>query len=59
MASRLAINPCHARREPDTHGLQLANDPSREHGACLTARPGWAEAYPQSAHLLREEVLAW
>jgi exopolyphosphatase/guanosine-5'-triphosphate,3'-diphosphate pyrophosphatase len=25
----------------------------------LTCRPAWAAAYPQSAHLLREEVLAW
>jgi exopolyphosphatase/guanosine-5'-triphosphate,3'-diphosphate pyrophosphatase len=25
----------------------------------LRCREGWASAYPQSAHLLREEVLAW
>ncbi len=56
---RLAVILCHARREPDTQGLQLLADPTNPHGACLSARTGWAEAYPQSAHLLREEVLAW
>ena len=25
----------------------------------MTVRPEWALAYPQSAHLLREEVAAW
>jgi exopolyphosphatase/guanosine-5'-triphosphate,3'-diphosphate pyrophosphatase len=25
----------------------------------LTCRPGWAQAFPQSAHLLREEMQAW
>jgi len=59
MALRLAVILCHARREPDTQGLQLAADQANPRGARLTARPGWAEAYPQSAHLLREEVLAW
>ena len=59
MALRLAVIFCHARREPDTQGLQLTADPSNPRGVCLTARPGWSDAYPQSAHLLREEVLAW
>ena len=59
LALRLAVILCHARREPDTDGLQLTADRSKPHGACLAARSGWAEAYPQSAHLLREEVLAW
>ncbi len=59
MSLRLAVILCHARRAPDTQGLQLDADPSNPRGARLAARPGWAEAYPQSAHLLREEVLAW
>jgi exopolyphosphatase/guanosine-5'-triphosphate,3'-diphosphate pyrophosphatase len=25
----------------------------------LNCRAGWAQAFPQSAHLLQEEVLAW
>ncbi len=57
LSLRLAIILCHARREPDTAGLRLARDPAR--GFVLTSRPGWAAAYPQSAHLLREEIQAW
>jgi exopolyphosphatase/guanosine-5'-triphosphate,3'-diphosphate pyrophosphatase len=53
---RLAIILCHARREPDTSGLVLTRQAA---GFVLTCATGWAEAYPQSAHLLREEVLAW
>jgi exopolyphosphatase/guanosine-5'-triphosphate,3'-diphosphate pyrophosphatase len=25
----------------------------------LACRNGWSDSFPQSAHLLREEVLAW
>ena len=28
----------------------------RSKGSC---KSGWAESFPQSAHLLREEALAW
>lgn len=59
LALRLAIILCHARREPDIVGLALAPDPLQARGFQLSSRPGWAQAYPQSAHLLREEVLAW
>jgi exopolyphosphatase/guanosine-5'-triphosphate,3'-diphosphate pyrophosphatase len=53
---RLAVILCHARREPDLQGLQL--QPAA--GAFrLALRAGWAQAYPQSAHLLREESVAW
>jgi exopolyphosphatase/guanosine-5'-triphosphate,3'-diphosphate pyrophosphatase len=37
--------------------LHRADDDSFE--MHLQCRDGWAEAFPQSAHLLREEVLAW
>jgi exopolyphosphatase/guanosine-5'-triphosphate,3'-diphosphate pyrophosphatase len=53
---RLAVVLCHARRDPDTKGLQL-RAAGRE--VTLAVRPEWARAYPQSAHLLREEVTAW
>jgi len=53
---RLAVALCHARRDPDTEGLQLQVKGNR---FLLTARRGWAAGYPQSAHLLREEMLAW
>ena len=56
---RIAVILCHARRDPDLKGLQLeaGSDPAKLF--VLTYRPGWADAFPQSAHLLREEVLAW
>lgn len=53
---RIAALLCHARRDPDLQGLRL----SVEDGLLtLRASKGWADAWPQSAHLLREEVLAW
>ncbi len=57
LALRLAVLLCHARREPDLQGLQLERMGS--HGMALSCRRGWSEAYPQSAHLLHEELLAW
>ncbi|NQW94693.1 MAG: exopolyphosphatase [Polaromonas sp.] len=56
---RIAVILCHARRDPDLQGLQL--EPGSEPGRLfvLNFRSGWAEAFPQSTHLLREEVLAW
>ncbi len=56
LALRLAVIFCHARREPDLKGLRLTMDANQFLLAC---RPGWAEAFPQSAYLLREESLAW
>jgi exopolyphosphatase/guanosine-5'-triphosphate,3'-diphosphate pyrophosphatase len=57
LALRLAVLLCHARREPELQGLQLEREGS--HGLALSCRRGWCEAYPQSAHLLHEELLAW
>lgn len=56
---RLAVILCHARRDPDLKDLQLecAAEPGRLF--VLKCRPGWAEAFPQSAYLLQEEVIAW
>jgi exopolyphosphatase/guanosine-5'-triphosphate,3'-diphosphate pyrophosphatase len=59
MALRLAIILCHARRDPDIQGVLFARDPRQPRRLVLTCPPGWAETYPQSAHLLREELLAW
>lgn len=56
---RIAVILCHARREPDLQGLQLEAGSESTRLFVLNYRPGWAEAFPQSAHLLREEVLAW
>jgi exopolyphosphatase / guanosine-5'-triphosphate,3'-diphosphate pyrophosphatase len=56
LALRLAVLLCHARRDPDVQGLRLA---SAGRGFTLSWREGWAESYPQSAYLLREEAQAW
>ena len=58
LALRLSVILCHARRDPDVEGLTLGCD-ARAHRLMLGWRGGWADAWPQSAHLLREEVLAW
>lgn len=53
---RLAVILCHARRDPDVKGLQAR---AAGHQVTISLRPEWAEEFPQSAHLLREEVVAW
>ena len=59
MCLRIAVILCHARRDPDFKGLQFEAGTTPDKTFVLTCRPGWAEAFPQSAHLLREEALAW
>ena len=56
---RLSVILCHARREPDLKGLQLESGAEPGRLFVLKCRAGWAEAFPQSAYLLQEEVLAW
>jgi exopolyphosphatase/guanosine-5'-triphosphate,3'-diphosphate pyrophosphatase len=55
LALRLALILAHARREPNLTGLVLSDKPA----LTLSLPTGWVERYPQSAHLLREEALAW
>lgn len=56
---RLAVILCHARRDPDLKGLQLESSAEPGKIFVLNCRAGWAQSFPQSAHLLQEEVLAW
>lgn len=56
MCLRTAVALCHARRTPDVQGLTLRLQGRR---CTVRSRPGWAAAFPQSAHLLREEAQAW
>jgi exopolyphosphatase / guanosine-5'-triphosphate,3'-diphosphate pyrophosphatase len=56
LALRLAVIVCHARRAPDTNGITLRNSDT---GYRLQVSSAWQKAYPQSYHLLSEEVLAW
>lgn len=59
MALRLAVILCHARRDPDMQGVSVSRPYASGRMVRLQCRPGWANSYPQSAHLLREEALAW
>jgi exopolyphosphatase/guanosine-5'-triphosphate,3'-diphosphate pyrophosphatase len=56
MCLRTALALCHARRAPDLDGLTLTLQGRR---CTVRTRAGWAQAYPQSAWLLREEGNAW
>jgi len=58
LALRLAVILCHARRDPDVDALQLQYEP-RHASYRLNLSADWAQRYPQSAHLLREEMSAW
>ena len=57
LALRLAVILCHARRDPDLSGLALVALPGGKLQLQCTAL--WAQEFPQSAYLLREEALAW
>ena len=59
MCLRLAVILCHARRDPDLQGLQLSLESNMSVAFILSSRAGWAEAFPQSYHLIKEEVAAW
>ncbi|RZI71103.1 MAG: exopolyphosphatase, partial [Variovorax sp.] len=57
LALRLAVILCHARRDPEGGSLKLATPADRT--CSISCRGGWADRFPQSAHLLREEAVAW
>ena len=59
MALRLAVILSHARRDPDLTGMALVRMDTQGRSVQLRCRAGWAEAFPQSAYLLREEAQAW
>jgi exopolyphosphatase/guanosine-5'-triphosphate,3'-diphosphate pyrophosphatase len=59
MALRIGIILCHARRDPDLSGMTLRAVEGGGNHWVFACRDGWTAEYPQSAHLMREEVLAW
>ena len=56
LALRIAIVLCHARRDPAPGRLRLTHAAA---GWLLAIDTPWADAHPQSLHLLREEEKAW
>ncbi|MFM2239235.1 MAG: exopolyphosphatase [Pseudomonadota bacterium] len=59
MCLRLSVILCHARRDPDDQALQLRCSGTPNRQFTLVLPTSWASQYPQSAHLLSEEVQAW
>ncbi len=59
LALRLAVVLCHARRDPELAGLQLNRNPVNPRDFKLSLPQAWAQKFPQSAHLLQEESIAW
>jgi exopolyphosphatase / guanosine-5'-triphosphate,3'-diphosphate pyrophosphatase len=58
MTLRLAVILCHARRDPDISDLQIELDSKRQN-VHLVLGDQWTQLWPQSAHLLKEEAMAW
>jgi exopolyphosphatase/guanosine-5'-triphosphate,3'-diphosphate pyrophosphatase len=59
MALRLAAILCHARRDPDLRGFTLRQDIKNKNSLVILCKKTWVQQWPQSAHLLREECIAW
>ena len=59
-AMRLAVILCHARRDPQLHGISLRCRGKQGSTRLMLAVPAaWAQQSPQSWHLLAEEAHSW
>ena len=56
---RLAVILCHARREPDYKKLELRISEKQTNRFELLMEPLWSQRFPQSQHLLQQEIVAW
>ena len=59
MSLRIAAILCHARRDPDLKGFNLKIADDNKTGFVIECKKSWIQRWPQSAHLLREECIAW
>ena len=59
MSLRIAAILCHARRDPDLKGISLKIADDNKTGFVIQCKKSWIQQWPQSAHLLREECIAW
>ena len=59
MSLRVAAILCHARRDPDLKGISLKIADDNKTGFVIQCKKSWIQQWPQSAHLLREECIAW
>jgi exopolyphosphatase/guanosine-5'-triphosphate,3'-diphosphate pyrophosphatase len=59
LSLRLAVILCHARREPQVEGMHLSLSSQVPRCFELKLEPQWTQRFPQSSHLLQQEVLSW
>jgi exopolyphosphatase / guanosine-5'-triphosphate,3'-diphosphate pyrophosphatase len=59
LSLRLAVILCHARNDLEIKNLCLKVFENDMNQFFLTCPARWAKDFPQSAHLLREETIAW
>lgn len=59
LSLRIAAILCHARRDPDLKGVSLKQVEGTQTGFVIQCKKTWIQQWPQSAHLLREESIAW
>ena len=59
LSLRLAVILCHARNDSENENLKLSVIENEKYQFFLTCPANWANDFPQSAHLLREEAVAW
>ena len=56
LALRLAVIACHARTNPDWSAVRLS---IKNNTLTLQVPSNWMQIYPQSIHLLKQEMEAW
>jgi exopolyphosphatase/guanosine-5'-triphosphate,3'-diphosphate pyrophosphatase len=56
---RLAVILCHARIDPEYAYLSLGISADTDQCFELKMEPLWAQRFPQSNHLLQQEVISW
>jgi exopolyphosphatase/guanosine-5'-triphosphate,3'-diphosphate pyrophosphatase len=56
---RLAVILCHARRDPEYAFFQLGISKTVPQCFELKMEPLWSQRFPQSNHLLQQEVISW
>jgi exopolyphosphatase/guanosine-5'-triphosphate,3'-diphosphate pyrophosphatase len=59
LSLRLAVILCHARTDSEIKNLKLTITKSENQQFQLSCPFDWANQFPQSAHLLKEEAIAW
>ncbi len=59
LSIRMAAILCHARRDPDLKGMALRKVEGSQNAFVIQCKKSWVHQWPQSAHLLREECIAW